>query len=44
MADAADQGKTTLVGHKTAMLRDLERGRPLDPDTLATPAQEPGRL
>ena len=38
------EGAGAIVDHKTSMLQDLERGRPLELDTLVTAVQELGRL
>ena len=37
-------GAAAVVGHKTSMLQDLERGRALELDALVTAVQELGRL
>lgn len=37
-------GAATLGAHKTSMLQDLERGRPMEVDALLTVVQEVGRL
>jgi 2-dehydropantoate 2-reductase len=37
-------GAGAIAGHKTSMLQDLERGRPLELDALVTAVQELGRL
>ena len=38
------EGATAVGAHKTSMLQDLERGRPLEIDALVTAVQELGRL
>jgi 2-dehydropantoate 2-reductase len=38
------EGAGAIVGHKTSMLQDLERGRPLELDALVGAVQELGRL
>ena len=37
-------GAGAVGAHKTSMLQDLERGRPLEIDALVTAVQELGRL
>lgn len=37
-------GAGAVVGHKTSMLQDLERGRPMEIDALVTVVQELGEL
>ncbi len=37
-------GAGAVTGHKTSMLQDLERGRPMEIDPLLTVVQEMGRL
>jgi 2-dehydropantoate 2-reductase len=37
-------GAGAVVGHKTSMLQDLERGRPMEIDALVTVVQELGKL
>ena len=37
-------GAAAVGAHKTSMLQDLERGRPLELDALLTAVQEMGRL
>jgi 2-dehydropantoate 2-reductase len=38
------EGAGAIIGHKTSMLQDLERGRPLELDALVAAVQELGRL
>src|SRR5207248_8872093 len=38
------EGARKVGAHKTSMLQDLERGRPLEIDPLVTVVQEMGRL
>jgi 2-dehydropantoate 2-reductase len=37
-------GAAAVGAHKTSMLQDLERGRPMEIDALVTAVQEMGRL
>ncbi len=37
-------GAAAVGAHKTSMLQDLERGRPMEIDTLVTSVQELGRM
>ena len=37
-------GAAAVGAHKTSMLQDLERGRPMEIDALVTVIQEMGRL
>ena len=37
-------GAAAVGAHKTSMLQDLERGRPMEIDALVTAVQELGRL
>jgi len=37
-------GGAAVGAHKTSMLQDLERGRPMEIDALVTAVQEMGRL
>ncbi len=43
-ADRRIAGAAAVGAHKTSMLQDLERGRPLELDALLTAVQEMGRL
>jgi 2-dehydropantoate 2-reductase len=38
------EGARKVGAHKTSMLQDLERGRPMEIDPLVTVVQEMGRL
>ncbi|RWI98681.1 2-dehydropantoate 2-reductase [Mesorhizobium sp.] len=42
--DRRIKGAGDVGGHKTSMLQDLERGRPMEVDALVTAVQELGRL
>ena len=42
--DKRIDGAAAVGAHKTSMLRDLERGRPMEIDALVTAVQEMGRL
>jgi len=42
--DRRIKGAGDVGEHKTSMLQDLERGRPLEIDALVTAVQELGRL
>ena len=42
--DRRIKGAEEVGAHKTSMLQDLERGRPLEIDALVTAVQELGRL
>ncbi|MER9136583.1 2-dehydropantoate 2-reductase [Mesorhizobium sp. M0830] len=42
--DRRIKGAGDVGGHKTSMLQDLERGRPMEIDALVTAVQELGRL
>ncbi|MBB4284832.1 2-dehydropantoate 2-reductase [Roseospira goensis] len=42
--DRRIQGGAEVGAHKTSMLQDLERGRPMEIDALVTAVQEMGRL
>ena len=38
------RGAVEVGAHKTSMLQDLERGRPMEIDALVTAVQEMGRM
>jgi 2-dehydropantoate 2-reductase len=38
------EGAGAIIGHKTSMLQDRERGRPLELSALVTAVQELGRM
>ncbi len=42
--DKRIDGGAAVGAHKTSMLQDLERGRPMEIDALVTAVQEMGRL
>ena len=42
--DRRIKGAGEVGAHKTSMLQDLERGRPMEIDALVRPVQELGRL
>jgi 2-dehydropantoate 2-reductase len=42
--DKRIDGGAAVGAHKTSMLQDLERGRPLELDALVTAVQELGRI
>ena len=42
--DKRIDGAAAVGAHKTSMLQDLERGRPMEIDALVTAVQELGRL
>lgn len=42
--DRRIEGAAAVGAHRTSMLQDLERGRPLETDALVTAVQEMGRL
>jgi 2-dehydropantoate 2-reductase len=42
--DKRIDGAAAVGAHKTSMLQDLERGRPMEIDALVTAVQEMGRL
>ena len=42
--DRRIKGAGDVGAHKTSMLQDLERGRPMEIDALVTAVQELGRL
>jgi 2-dehydropantoate 2-reductase len=42
--DKRIDGAAAVGAHKTSMLQDLERGRPLELDALVTAVQELGRI
>ncbi len=42
--DKRIEGSAAVGAHKTSMLQDLERGRPLETDALVTAVQELGRI
>ncbi len=42
--DKRIEGGAQVGAHKTSMLQDLERGRPMEIDALVTAVQEMGRL
>ncbi|MGM0585591.1 MAG: ketopantoate reductase C-terminal domain-containing protein, partial [Pseudomonadota bacterium] len=42
--DRRIEGGAAVGAHKTSMLQDLERGRPIELDALVTAVQELGRL
>ena len=42
--DKRIDGAAAIGAHRTSMLQDLERGRPMEIDALVTAVQEMGRL